>query len=125
MNPAPARTRHLEVGCGINDSAPHHVGILPKVVHMLDNTEPPEVFKPSDVCMLLKPKELAALGYTNWRDGIPAVRELAFDMRALGYCEILQKGAVLDGDVDLMEVEGPIRIRRKHMFAEDDLTSDW
>lgn len=105
--------------------AAHNPALRQHFQTMLDNTEPPEVFKPSDVCMLLKPKELAALGYANWRDGIPAVRELAFDMRALGYCEILQKGAVLDGDVDLMEVEGPIRIRRKHMFGENDLTSDW
>ncbi|KAK1075729.1 hypothetical protein LTR74_000137 [Friedmanniomyces endolithicus] len=88
------------------------------------NTEPPQVFKPSEVAQLLRPAELAKLGYESWNEAIPAIRELAFELRAVGYCEILQKGRVLGDDVDLIEVEGAIRIRRMHDYTSK-LTDDW
>ena len=91
---------------------------------MLDHTELPQVFKPSEVAELLTPKELAALGYKEHREAIPAIRELAFELRELGYCEILQKGKLVGEDVDVLEVEGPIRIRRKENLASG-LTDDW
>ena len=68
-------------------------------------------------------KQLTRMGYEGWREAIPAIRELAWELRELGYCEILFKGKVLSMDVDLYEVEGPVRFRRKMEAGEDGLMS--
>ncbi|KAF1821792.1 uncharacterized protein K489DRAFT_321439 [Dissoconium aciculare CBS 342.82] len=86
---------------------------------MLDNTDPPEVFKPSAVAQMLTDAQLKECGYDKWEDALPAVYELAFEMRTFGDCEILRKGKVVPEDVGVEEIDGPIRIRRK---ADDD---DW
>jgi hypothetical protein len=86
---------------------------------MLDNTDPPEVFKPSAVAQMLTDAQLRECGYDKWEDALPAVYELAFEMRTFGDCEILRKGKVVPEDVGVEEIDGPIRIRRK---ADDD---DW
>lgn len=49
---------------------------------------------------------------------MPAVIELAFEMRALGDCEILKGGKVLGEDVTPYDIEGGIRVRRAD--ASDD-----
>ncbi|TKA53918.1 hypothetical protein B0A55_11972 [Friedmanniomyces simplex] len=104
--------------------AAHDPALRAHFLSLLDNTEPPQVFKPSEVAQLLRPNELAKLGYDTWKEAIPAIRELAFELRAVGYCEVLQKGKVLGDDVDLIEVEGAIRIRRMDNFVSK-LTDDW
>lgn len=80
---------------------------------MLDETEPPASFKASQVAQALTAQELAALGYINWDEVMPAILELAWELREFGACEILQKGRVLGEDVDLYDVQGGFRIRRK------------
>lgn len=52
------------------------------------------------------------MGYKKQEEAIPAVYELAFEMRELGDCEILRKGVVIGEDVGLRDIDGPIRIRR-------------
>lgn len=79
---------------------------------MLDQTEPPDVFKPSEVAQLLSDKELASLGYEKWEEALPGVYELAFEEREFGNCEILRKGQVIGDDVTIADMDGPIRIRR-------------
>lgn len=45
---------------------------------------------------------------------MPAVRELVWQLRAEGICEVVQKGEVLGDEVVALEdVRGPIRVRRK------------
>jgi hypothetical protein len=104
--------------------AAHDPTVRGAFLQMLDNTEPPQVFKASEVAQLLTDKQLAALGYEKWRDLIPAIKELAWELRELGYCDILQKGKLLGPDVELMEVEGPVRFRRREGQASR-LTDDW
>ena len=53
------------------------------------------------------------LGLNEWRDAMPGIRELAWDLRSRGRCEILQKGEVLGMDVGVDDVRGPIRVRRQ------------
>lgn len=74
--------------------------------------QPPKTFCPSEVARALSADELARLGCEDWRAAMPAIRELAWQERAAGRCEVLQKGMVLGADVRLEDVHGPIRVRR-------------
>ncbi|KAI7230508.1 hypothetical protein KC330_g6913 [Hortaea werneckii] len=78
----------------------------------IDNTEPPASFKASEVAQAMSPKELANLGLERWEELMPAVIELAFELREIGDCEIMKKGKVLPDDVGPYDIEGGIRIRR-------------
>ncbi|EMC92551.1 hypothetical protein BAUCODRAFT_41760, partial [Baudoinia panamericana UAMH 10762] len=79
---------------------------------LLDNTEPPDTFTPRDVAQLLTAKQLVKLGYEEWAEALPAIVELAFELREVGYCEILQRGNLVPPDVEYYEIEGSIKIRR-------------
>lgn len=82
---------------------------------MLDHTEPPATFKPSDVASQLTDTQLKDLGYEKWEEALPGVYALAFELREFGDCHILRKGKVLADDVTLEDLDGPIRIRRAVM----------
>ena len=79
----------------------------------LDKREPPKTFCPSEVARALTGDEMSELGLTGWRDAMPDVRKLAWELRDRDECEILQKGEPLPQDTRLENVKGPIRIRRK------------
>ena len=78
----------------------------------LAKREPPKTFCPSEVARALTAEEMSELGYSEWRDAMPAIRELAWDRRERGECEILQKGEVVGHDVGPEDARGPVRIRR-------------
>lgn len=40
------------------------------------------------------------------------IREVVWEMRASGECEVCQKGEPLGKDIGLDDVKGPIRVRR-------------
>ena len=92
--------------------ASHDAGLRAHFTQMLDNCEPPETFKPSEVAELLTDAELARLGYEKAEEALPAIYELAFELRAFGDCLLMRKGKVLAEDVDLADLDGPIRIMR-------------
>lgn len=77
----------------------------------LSTRQPPKTFCPSEVARALSTQELSELGFVSWRDAMPEVRKLAFELRDAGDCEILQKGEVVSA-VEA-DVRGPIRVRRK------------
>lgn len=81
-------------------------------IEILDRVEPPDSFKPREVAEALTDKELRSMGYKKQEEAIPAVYELAFEMRELGDCEILRKGVVIGDEVGIRDLDGPIRIRR-------------
>lgn len=83
-----------------------------RFVHFLDHTDPPATFRAAHVAQELSYNELKAMGYETWEDVLPAVVELAFELREAGYLEILQKGKVLGPSVDASDIEGSVRIRR-------------
>jgi hypothetical protein len=82
-------------------------------VELLDRVDPPDTFKARDVVEALSDKQLKDLGFQKQDDAIPAVYELAFEMREFGDCDLLRKGKVLGDDVQLADLDGPIRIRRR------------
>lgn len=51
------------------------------------------------------------MGLTDWRDLMPQVRTILFDMRSEGQVEILQKGKVIPSSTTADDVRGPIRAR--------------
>jgi hypothetical protein len=93
-----------------------HPAVKTNFISLLDNTEPPDSFKLSEVAQMLSPAELASLGYESWREVIPGLIELAFEMREFDDLEIIVKGRLAPEDATAEEVigmEGPVRIRRK------------
>ncbi|KAI9833627.1 MAG: hypothetical protein M1819_003580 [Sarea resinae] len=78
----------------------------------LSAREPPKTFCPSEVARSLSAAELKELGVEEWRDLMPKIRELAWELRDAGEAEILQKGEPLDDGVTICDIKGPIRIRR-------------
>ena len=86
--------------------------ILHRFHHFLDHTDPPASFKASEVAQELSHNELIALGYETWKDAVPAVIELAFELREEGTCELIKGGQVLGEDVEVYDVGGAVRIRR-------------
>ncbi|KAM0720227.1 hypothetical protein Q7P37_004363 [Cladosporium fusiforme] len=60
--------------------------------HFLSTRHPPKTFCPSEVARALSVEELQELEFDSWRDAMPEVRRLAFELRDQGGCEVLQKG---------------------------------
>lgn len=88
--------------------------------NLLDYTEPPDVFKTSDVATKLSPDELANLGYGMYEEAYPAVKALAWESRAMGDCLIFYPdGKEVPQNVSWMEV-GPVRMRRRAKVYTDD-----
>jgi hypothetical protein len=86
--------------------------IRPHLDCFLTTRHPPKTFCPSEVARALYPADLTALNCSTWRQAMPAVRELVFQLRKEGECEVLQKGVVLGYEIGLDDVVGPIRVRR-------------
>lgn len=80
--------------------------------HLMESREPPKTFCPSEVARRLTRDELQELDFKEWRDAMPEIRRLAFEMRARGTVEILQKGEVLADGIAPDDVAGPIRLRK-------------
>ena len=93
--------------------AAHDPTLRARFITLLDNTDPPASFKASEVAQSLSVMELRKLGYDKWDEALPAVKELAWELRAFGDVEILKGGRIIPMDVDAWEVEGGVRIRRK------------
>jgi hypothetical protein len=88
---------------------------------LLDYTEPPAVFATSEVALKLSDAELTSLGFSSWREALPAIKALAWEARAFGDCAIYYpNGKKVPESVSWMEV-GPIRIGRKvRVYSADD-----
>lgn len=80
--------------------------------HLMHSRQHPKTFCPSEVARRLSADELRDLGYGSWRDAMPELRRLAFEMRGNGEIDVLQKGEVLAENVGPDEVVGPIRLRK-------------
>ncbi|KAM0713563.1 hypothetical protein Q7P37_010525 [Cladosporium fusiforme] len=115
---APKKTRPDDPMVAANDPT-----LRAYFTSLLDYTEPPEVFKASDVATKMSDAELASLGFGTWHDALPAIKVLAWESRAMGDCLIFYpNGKKVPESVSWMEV-GPIRLRRRaKVYADDD---DW
>jgi hypothetical protein len=83
----------------------------------LAKRQPPKTFCPSEVARALSAAELQAEGVAEWRELMPRIREIVWELRTSKELEVLQKGEVVGASVSLDDLKGPIRIRRvqKHM----------
>ena len=93
--------------------AMHHPIVRAKFDHFMANTDPPATFRAQHVAEEIEYNELLKLGYERWQDVMPAVIELAFEMRAMGNCDLIKQGKVLGEDVSAYDIEGGLRIRRR------------
>jgi hypothetical protein len=93
--------------------AMHQTCVRARFSHFLDNIEPPRTFRAAEVAQELTYNELLTLGYDKWEEVMPAVIELAFEMRAMGFCDILKEKKVLSEEVTPYDIVGGIRIRRR------------
>ena len=89
--------------------------LRPKLTHLLHQRAHPKTICPSEVARSLSASEIRdAVGSEEWRDAMPAIRELAWRMRdEEESMEILQGGEVLGRDIVIEDVRGPIRLRWK------------
>lgn len=72
----------------------------------------PKTICPSEVPRALTAAELKTLGVSDWRDLMPDVREMLWDLRQRGQVDILQKGSLIPDKIDLPDIKGPIRARK-------------
>jgi Protein of unknown function (DUF3253) len=88
--------------------------VIPHIHHILDSRSFPKTLCPSEAARALSAAELQKTGVDHWRDLMPAIRELAFELRDRGVLQILQKGVVLPESQTMQQTVGPIRLRRKN-----------
>lgn len=73
----------------------------------------PKTICPSEVPRSFETDELTAMGAISWREFMPTMWEIVWDMREKREVDVLQKGEVITGYVNLRDVKGPIRVRRR------------
>ena len=78
----------------------------------MSSREYPKTLCPSEVARALSDSELRALGFADWRESMPPIRECLWEMRREARVEVLQKGEILDPELQLQDVRGPIRFRK-------------
>ncbi|KAI9875669.1 MAG: hypothetical protein M1823_007425, partial [Watsoniomyces obsoletus] len=77
--------------------------VFPHLNTLLTKREHPKTLCPSEVARALSNSELQDAGVSTWRELMPNLRTLCFQMRDQGEIEILQKGDVIpeeQGEVD-------------------------
>lgn len=100
----------------------HDPALRFRMQSFLDTTDPPASFKASEVAQAMSVQEIENLGFEKWQELMPAVLELAWELRELGDCEIMKKGKVLPDDVGPYDIEGGVRIRRVAQMEFDETT---
>ncbi|ETN41128.1 uncharacterized protein HMPREF1541_03063 [Cyphellophora europaea CBS 101466] len=93
-------------------STPNEI-LATRLLSLASKRAHPKTLCPSEVARSFSTIELSSqLDVSAWRDLMPSLRSLCFQMRERGELEILQKGEVLVGDDAVEgEVRGPIRVR--------------
>lgn len=76
-------------------------------------TRYPKTICPSEVPRSLTCDELTEMGALRWRDLMPYVREIVWEMRETRHVDVLQGGQVITGYVMLKDVKGPIRVKMR------------
>ncbi len=85
--------------------------VSPILKRLLDSREYPKTICPSEVARAMPAETLDSAGASDWRDLMPAIRALVWEMRDRSEVDIMQRGEVLGHDVGIDDVKGPIRVR--------------
>ena len=96
----------------LSESPPYGHIIESHLHRLLSTREYPKTICPSEVPRALSAKELLDVGASDWRELMPEVRRLLWELRERGEVEILQKGQPLPGTIVEADVKGPIRARK-------------
>ena len=88
------------------------VVLTPHIDRLLSSRQYPKTICPSEIPRALTQAELQATGVSEWRELMPDVRQILWDMCQEGKVEILQKGLPLADGIGLGDTKGPIRARR-------------
>lgn len=86
--------------------------LLPHLDRLLSSRDYPKTICPSEIPRALTVAELEALGVSTWRDLMPIMRQILWDLHQRGEVEILQKGKRIPELAELNEIRGPIRARK-------------
>lgn len=78
---------------------------------VLSSREYPKTACPSEVARGLSDQELDKLGAQSWRDVMGPVRQQIEHLRNKGQAEVLQRGVVVEEDLAIADLKGPIRVR--------------
>lgn len=76
-------------------------------------TRYPKSICPSEVPRSFTCDEWTEMGALHWRDLMPYVREIVWELRELRRVDVLQGGQVITGYVKLKDVKGPIRVKQR------------
>lgn len=96
--------------------------IVPRLHALLSARQFPKTICPSEVARALSQADIRDIlrpedgesrdaNEQSWRDVMPAIRAVVWQMRDRGEVEILQHGEALSADVGVDSVRGPIRVR--------------
>ena len=73
----------------------------------------PKTICPSEAPRALTTSELNSVGVSEWRELMPEVRRIIWDMYMRKEVEILQRGHPIPEDVvDIEDLKGPLRARK-------------
>lgn len=103
----PAKPPHLTPTDAIRNPS-----LRARFEHFLEITNPPSTFKASQVAQELSLDELRSMGYETWEELLPAVVELALELREAGFCQVFKQGNILPEGTQGFEIEGSVRIGR-------------
>ena len=73
----------------------------------------PKTLCPSEVPRAIEADELNGMGALTWRDLMPYMRDIVWDLREKREVDVLQGGKVIEGYVQLRDVKGPIRVKNR------------
>lgn len=82
------------------------------LTNFLSSRQYPKTVCPSEIARALSQPEIESVGANSWRDVMPQVRKMAFELRNSGTVEILQKGEAIPQSTTNDTVVGPIRLRK-------------
>ena len=86
--------------------------LIDQMYRLLDTRTYPKTICPSEIARAMPAAQLSEVGVTNWRELMTPIRAIAWDARANGHLEIMQRGRPLSDDARLEDISGPIRLRR-------------
>jgi len=83
------------------------------LLRLLQTRTYPKTICPSEVARAVTSDEVAAMDVDSWRELMPVIRELVWELKAgeMRELEVLQGGVVVDQGVALEDIKGPIRLR--------------
>lgn len=85
--------------------------LLARLKAILSTRHHPKTICPSEVPRSFTAAEINEMGVSGWRELMTEVRSMVSVLRDEGTVEVLQHGEVVDQDIRVEDITGPIRVR--------------